>query len=146
MTIAIGSPSAARGIFKSALGCWNWKCALMSATARSLVYLAAMARTGLYGGLAIVVVEMAYVTLTAGVYAGLQQKALSFRSRLLGNLAVAVAVPMTAQLLTGLRHHPRGAGSCQATLRSAPLPSSLLSSISMSCGAAPSLLATWAIR
>jgi hypothetical protein len=68
-----------------------------------------MARTGLRGGLAIVLVEMTYVTLTAGVYAGLQQKALGLRSRLLGNLAVAAGVPGLAQVLDYLIHRAAGA-------------------------------------
>ena len=62
--------------FTRALSCWNWKCAMLSATARSLVYLAAMARSGPQGRMAVVLVEMGYVTFTAGLYAGLQQKAL----------------------------------------------------------------------
>jgi hypothetical protein len=104
MTPAGCSPFAAR-----ALACWNWKCALLSAAARSIVYLAALARTGLHGGLSIVLVEMAYVTLTAGVYAGMQQKALGLRSRLLGNATVAFAVPWLAQLLDWLAHCAVGA-------------------------------------
>lgn len=94
-----------------ALSCWNWKCALLSASARSLVYLAAMARTHARGSLAVVLVEMAYVTLTAGLYAGLQQKALGFRSRLLGNLTVAVAVPGLSQILDWLTHRAVGAAA-----------------------------------
>jgi hypothetical protein len=70
-----------------------------------------MARTGLRGGLAIVLVEMAYVTFTAGIYAGLQQKALGLRSRLLGNLAVAAGVPGLAQLLDFLIHRAAGAAA-----------------------------------
>lgn len=87
-----------------AFTCWNWKCALLSATARSAVYLAALARTGLRGGLAIVLVEIAYVTLTAGLYAGMQQKALGLRSRLLGDLVVVVGAPGLAQALDWLAH------------------------------------------
>jgi hypothetical protein len=94
-----------------AIACWNWKCALLSATARSLVYLAAMARTGQQGGFSVVAVEMVYVTLTAGVYAGLQQKALGFRSRLFGNLAVVIGVPMLAQILDWLTHRAVGAAA-----------------------------------
>jgi hypothetical protein len=106
-----------RTLLAQVLSCWNWKCALLSATARSLVYLAAMARTGLHGGLAIVVVEMAYVTLTAGVYAGMQQKALALRSRLLGNLIVVVGVPGLAQALDWLAHYAVGAATpARATL------------------------------
>jgi len=89
----------------------------MSATARSLVYLAALARTGLRGGLSIVLVEMVYVTLTAGLYAGMQQKALGLRSRLLGNLTVAVGVPVLAQILDWLTHRAAGAAApARATL------------------------------
>jgi hypothetical protein len=91
-------------LVKRAFAYWNWKCALMSATARSLVYLAAMARTGLHGSLPVVLVEVGYVTLTAGVYAGLQQNALRLRSRLLGNLIVVLGVPGLAQVLDWFTH------------------------------------------
>jgi hypothetical protein len=94
--------------FAQTIACWNWKCALMSATARSLVYLAAMARTGQRGGLSVVTVEMIYVTLTAGLYAGLQQKALGFRSCLLGNVTIVCGVPMLAQILDWLTHRAVG--------------------------------------
>jgi hypothetical protein len=104
MTPAGCSPFVAR-----AFACWNWKCALLSAAARSIVYLAALARTGLRGGLSIVLVEMAYVTLTSGIYAGMQQKALGFRSRLLGNATIALGVPWLAQLLDWLAHRAVGA-------------------------------------
>jgi len=98
------SPSLAR-----ALACWNWKCALLSATARSLVYLVSLARTGASGGACIVLVEIVYVTLTAGLYAGLQQRALQFRSRLLGNLTVVLGVPLLAQAFDWLAHRAAGA-------------------------------------
>lgn len=92
-----------------ALGCWNWKCALFSATARSLVYLIAMARGGAHDRLGIVLVEVAYVTLTAGLYAGMQQQALAVRPRVLGNLIVVVGVPGLAQLMDWLVHRIAGA-------------------------------------
>ncbi len=104
MTLAEHSPLVAR-----AFACWNWKCALLSAAARSIVYLAALARTGLHGGLSIILVEMAYVTLTAGLYAGMQQRALGLRSRLLGDAAIVFAVPWLAQLLDWLAHRAVGA-------------------------------------
>jgi hypothetical protein len=94
--------------FPQALACWNWKCALLSATARSIVYLAAMARNGMRGGVSIVLVEIAYVGLTAGVYAGMQQRALSIRSRWLGNLAIVFGVPGMAQVLDWLAHRAAG--------------------------------------
>jgi hypothetical protein len=100
-----------RPLFAQAITCWNWKCALISATARSLVYLAAMARTGQHGRLSIVLVEVAYVTLTAGLYAGLQQKALGLRSHRLGNLIVVVGVPGLAQVFDWLAHHAAGAAA-----------------------------------
>ena len=95
-------------LLKQAFSCWNWKCGLLSATARSLVYLAAMARTGSRGRLAVVVVEIAYVTLTAGIYAGLQQKALGVRLRWLGNLVVVIGVPCLAQVLDWIAHRVTG--------------------------------------
>jgi hypothetical protein len=97
------------GLLRQGLSCWNWKCGVMSATARSVVYLAAMARGGAQGRLAVVLVEMGYVTLTAGVYAGLQQRALGLRSRTLGNLVVAAGVPGLAQALDWLAHRVMGA-------------------------------------
>jgi hypothetical protein len=106
MTRAGGSP-----FFAQAFACWNWKCALMSAAARSMVYLAAMTRSGLKGGLSIVLVEMAYVTLTSGLYAGLQQRALGFGSRLLGNLTVVFGVPGLAQILDWITHRAAGAAA-----------------------------------
>jgi hypothetical protein len=88
--------------------CWNWKCALMSAIIRSLVYLAAMARSGAHGRLVVVAVELAYVTLTAGVYSGMQQRALALRSRLSGNLIVVIGVPGLAQYFEWLTHRAVG--------------------------------------
>ncbi|MGO8757983.1 MAG: hypothetical protein ACLQG3_07650 [Terracidiphilus sp.] len=82
---------------------------MLSATARTLVYLAALARTGRHGRLSIVLVEVAYVALTAGIYAGMQQRALGLRSRLLGNAIVALGVPALAQVLDWLAHRTVGA-------------------------------------
>ncbi len=83
----------------------------MSATARSMVYLAALTRTGTRGGLLIVLVEIAYVTLTAGLYAGLQQRALGFHSRMIGNLTIVLGVPSLAQALDWLAHRAAGAAA-----------------------------------
>ncbi|MGA2569994.1 MAG: hypothetical protein ABSF23_05700 [Terracidiphilus sp.] len=82
---------------------------MLSATARTLVYLAALARSGRHGRLSIVLVEIAYVALTAGIYAGMQQRALALRSRLLGNVVVAFGVPALAQVLDWLAHRVVGA-------------------------------------
>lgn len=98
-----------RSLLAQAFSCWNWKCALLSATARSMVYAVAMARTGAHGRVAVVLVEIAYVTLTAGVYAGMQQRALGLRSRGLGNLVVVVVVPGLAQVLDWTAHRATGA-------------------------------------
>jgi len=99
------------------VSCWNWKCALLSAAARSLVYLAALARSGPHGQISIILVEVAYVTLTAGIYAGMQQKALRIRSRLLGNCIVAGGVPALAQAIDWLAHRAAGgAAPFRATL------------------------------
>ncbi len=94
-----------------ACSCWNWKCALLSATARSVVYLLAMAHSGPRRQLSIVLVEVAYVTLTAGIYAGLQQQALTVRPRLLGSMAIAIGVPGLAQALDWLTHFAVGAAA-----------------------------------
>jgi len=102
-------PGARPPLHAQVFSCWNWKCALLSATARSLVYLAALRRSGPHGRLSIVLVEIAYVALTAGVYAALQQRALGLRSRLLGNVLVAVGVPALAQTLDWLAHRAVGA-------------------------------------
>lgn len=104
-------------LFSKALSCWNWKCALLSASARSLVYLIAMSRTGLRGSLAVVGVEIAYVTLTAGIYAGMQQRALGLRRRWLGDLIVVLGVPGLSQALDWTAHRVTGAAvTSRATL------------------------------
>lgn len=82
---------------------------MLSAAARSVVYLVALARSGSHGRLSIVAVEVAYVTLTAGIYAGIQQQALRLRSRLVGNLVVAGGVPTLAQAIDWLTHRAAGA-------------------------------------
>jgi hypothetical protein len=102
--------SAERSAFhERVFSCWNWKCAMLSATARSIVYLAALAHSGPHGRLSIVLVEIVYVALTAGLYAGLQQRALGLRSRLLGNFVVALVVPALSQLFDWLAHLAVGA-------------------------------------
>ena len=95
-------------ILAHACACWNWKCALLSASARSLVYLAALARSGSHSRLGLVAVEMVYVILTAGIYAGMQQRALGLSPRWLGNLVIAVGIPGLAQLLDWLTHRAVG--------------------------------------
>jgi hypothetical protein len=109
MSPTLRSLFADKKIFARAFSCWNWKCALLSATARSIVYLAALAHTGRRGSLSIVMVEIAYVTLTAGLYAGMQQRALGLRNRLLGNVVVVLCVPGLAQLMDWLTHRVAGA-------------------------------------
>ncbi|HSZ15456.1 MAG TPA: hypothetical protein VK764_00050 [Terracidiphilus sp.] len=94
-----------------ALACWNWKCALLSATTRSLVYLGAMAHSGSHGRLSVIAVELGYVTVTAGLYAGLQQRALSLRWHALGNLIVTLGVPGLAQTLDWWTHRMAGAAA-----------------------------------
>lgn len=90
---------------------WNWKCALLSATARSAVYLAALTHSSPRGSFAIVGIEMLYVSLTAGIYAGLQQRALDFRPRRLGNFTIVIGVPALSQLLDWLTHRAAHAGA-----------------------------------
>jgi hypothetical protein len=81
------------------------------------VYLAALAHSGPHGRISIVAVEIAYVTLTAGIYAGMQQQALRLRSRLLGNLIVAGGVPGLSQAIDWLAHRAAGAAvPCKATV------------------------------
>jgi len=101
--------SERHSLLKQVFSCWNWKCAMLSASARSLVCLAALAHLGPHKRLPIVLVEIAYVTLTAGLYAGMQQRALGFRSRMFGNLTIAIGVPALAQALDWLAHLAMGA-------------------------------------
>jgi len=84
----------------------------MSALARSLAYAIATMRSDhrmAQAGLAVVAVEMAYVTLTAGLYAGLQQRALGLRRRWLGDLAIVVGVPGLSQMVDWVLHRAAGA-------------------------------------
>lgn len=80
----------------------------MSATVRSSIYLLAMTRSGAHACVSLVLVEMAYVSLTAGVYAGMQQRALGLRSPWLGNSLVVIGVPGFAQLFEWLTHRAVG--------------------------------------
>ena len=105
-----------RSFLRQGFSCWNWKCALMSATVRSIIYLTAMMRSSLRTSLSVVLVEMAYVTLTAGIYAGLQQKALGLRSRAMGNLIIVVGVPGLAQYLDWMAHRFLGAAATHKAL------------------------------
>jgi hypothetical protein len=63
-----------------------------------------MVRCGPHGRFAVVVVEIIYVTFTAGIYAGMQQKALGVRPRGLSNILIVVGVPGLAQMLDWLAH------------------------------------------
>jgi hypothetical protein len=63
-----------------------------------------MAHRGHAGWSGVILVEMGYVTLTSGVYAALQQRAIRIRSRVLGSLTVALGVPGLAQLLDWTAH------------------------------------------
>jgi hypothetical protein len=58
---------------------------------------------------AVIAVEMLYVTVTAGLYAGLQQQALGIRRRWLGDLAIVIGVPGLSQFLDWLIHRVAGA-------------------------------------
>lgn len=79
--------------------------------------MAAMGRARDRSGVAIVLVEIAYVTVTAGLYAGLQQRALALRSRLAGNAVIVFGVPWLAQALDWLTHRVTGASApARATL------------------------------
>ena len=98
---------------------WNWKCALISAVARSLVYSVAMVRSGNRQGWAVIGVEMLYVTFTAGLYAGLQQKALGLRRRWLGDVCIVLGVPVLSQVLDWLIHRMAGAPAPHRALASA---------------------------
>ncbi|HTB95428.1 MAG TPA: hypothetical protein VK716_00345 [Terracidiphilus sp.] len=90
---------------------------MLSALVRSAVYLVAMATLHHRNRLVIVLVELAYVTATAGVYAGAQQRALQIRSRAMGNLVIAFVVPGLAQFLDYFVHQCFGAAApARATL------------------------------
>lgn len=80
----------------------------MSAAVRSAVYAVALARGG-RESLAVITVEMGYVTLTAGFYAGLQQKALGVRRRWVGDLAIVAGVPGLSQGMDWAMHRAMGA-------------------------------------
>jgi hypothetical protein len=102
------SPASRSPFLAQVFSCWNWKCALLSASARSLVYLAALARSGRHGRLSVALVEIAYVAVSGGLYAAVQQRALGLHSRDLGNAIVALGVPVLAQAFDWLAHRAVG--------------------------------------
>jgi hypothetical protein len=77
--------------------------------ARSLVLLVAMVHGQTHGRVAVLAVEMGYVTLTAGLWAGLQQTALGLRRKTLGNLTIVLLVPGASLLFDYLAHRAAGA-------------------------------------
>jgi len=97
-----------KALLAQVFACWNWKCALLSAAVRSAVYVAALAHARLHTAFALAAVEIAYVGLTGGLWAGLQQRALALRSRLAGNFLIVVAIPGMAQLCDWLAHRAVG--------------------------------------
>lgn len=97
-----------KAVLARSLACWNWKCALLSAAVRSAVYLAALAHARPRTALALLAVEIAYVALTGGLWAGLQQRALALRSRLAGNLLIVLAVPALSQFCDWFAHRSVG--------------------------------------
>ena len=60
--------------------------------------------SGSHRGFSILAVEVVYVTFTAGLYAGLQQRALGLGSPVLGNFLIVIAIPTLAQALDCLAH------------------------------------------
>ena len=100
---------------------WNWKCALMSAVVRSLVYAVAMLHSRNVQGFVVIGVEMLYVTFTAGLYAGLQQKALGLRRRWLGDVCIVLGVPGLSQVLDWLVHRAVGAPAPHRALAGAAI-------------------------
>ncbi len=81
------------------LACWNWKSAILSGVIRSATYFILVARQGHHAGLRSAAVEAVYVALTAGIYSGLQQRAMRLEPRRLANLTILAAVPLSAQLI-----------------------------------------------
>lgn len=75
------------------------------------MYAVAMAQGESHGKLAVVLVEMTYVTMTAGIYAGMQQRALRLGSRFMGNLVIVLGVPGLAQCVDWLVHRAAGAAA-----------------------------------
>jgi hypothetical protein len=110
----------------------------MSAMVRSSIYLAALAHKGPGSRLAPALVEMWYVTFTAGVYAGMQQRALGLASRRNGNFLAAVAIPSVSLVLDWLVHLFAGAPSpsrCAIAVCSFALISALFHTYAMRSGA-----------
>lgn len=99
------------------LRCWNWKAALLSVTMRSVALFCFVdhgagdrLQAALHAGL----VEAAHVSLTAGVYASLQQRSLGVRPRWLGNVLIVAGVPMGAQAVDYLLQKAAGTPHMQA--------------------------------
>jgi hypothetical protein len=110
------NPVRRSNIAAQVFSCWNWKCALLSASTRSMVYAAALAHPAHGQRTTVALVEMTYITLTAGFFSGMQQRSLSLRSRALGNFMVAVGVPGLSQMLDWAVHRMAGGAPARATV------------------------------
>jgi hypothetical protein len=110
------NPVHRSNILAQVYSCWNWKCALMSASTRSMVYAAALAHPAHGQRATVALVEMTYITLTAGFFSGMQQRSLSLRSRVLGNFMVAVGIPALSQVLDWAIHRMAGGAPARATV------------------------------
>ncbi len=114
-----GAPlSAALRVASYPVRYWNWKAASLQIAIRATLYFIVAARhlhTGSYqAGLHAAMVEAAYVCVTAGFYAALQQGAMRVEPRWLANLVIIAGVPMLAQAIDTLLQHAAGTPNLKA--------------------------------
>jgi hypothetical protein len=75
---------------------WNWKAALLSAVFRAGACVAALRHNEMHARRHFGIVEAAYVLLTSGFWAALQQQSLGLKTRRLGWLACVMLIPLSS--------------------------------------------------
>jgi hypothetical protein len=83
---------------------WNWKAALLSAVFRAGACIAALRHTQMHARQHFGMVEAAYVLLTSGSWAALQQQSLGLRTKKHGWLACVMVIPLSSLSADAVLH------------------------------------------
>ena len=97
-----------RKCFKTLVGSWNWKSALLSSLSRSAVFFFANLHAGPDAAIGAMLAEFAYRGLTAGFYGGLTQAFRAIEPRWLATVGVMLGLPAISHSIEFTVHWLRG--------------------------------------